>query len=259
MVRKNAKIFLPSSILLFLILLFIKPKLPSPSHIDNSILEKYPQQEKIEIPEIQTKYRDFTYQIDPLYSYEIYGLVVSEYTSHNWMDVTHKKDPANTRDLCLVWGDNIKTDAYRKVKYSHGEFTCYYSYNKAIEPPFNGQLLSNNHLIPENEEVEKKIASIKVGDQVKIQGYLVNYKITDENKNQSAYRNTSITREDTRNGACEIIYVKDIEIIKRGNYAYYLLKDFLKFSIVIFLGYSIVKFFSSNINASKKYIKTKRL
>jgi hypothetical protein len=230
------------SLIIYLLLLFVKPKLSDLPQIQKPVMDNNPTQNALNISPIQTVYGKYTYDITPLYSYEIYGIVVSEYSSHNWLDLTHKKDPANTRDLCLVWGENVKSGAYQKVKYSHGEFTCYYSYRLNIDPPFNGFYFSNNHLIPKNEDIERKIGGINIGDQVRISGYLANYKITDENGRESTSRNTSITRNDARNGACEIIYVTEIEVLKRGNIIYFALKKYLPILIIASFGYIIFKF-----------------
>jgi hypothetical protein len=128
------------------------------------------------------------------------------------------------------------------VRFKHGEFTCYYSYNQPIDPPFNGTLLSNNHLIPSDRNIERKMAGVNIGDQIRIKGYLANYKTTDENGRETGWRNTSISREDVRNGACEIIYVNEIEIIKRGNFIYFILKKSIPIFIFLILGFLIVKF-----------------
>ncbi len=68
---------------------------------------------------------------------------------------------------------------------------------------------SNNHLIPNDDAVREKIHNIKEGDYVRIEGYLVNIY---GQKNDGHYFkwNTSTTRSDTGNGACEIIYVTNV-------------------------------------------------
>jgi hypothetical protein len=50
---------------------------------------------------------------------------------------------------------------------------CLYRYT-TNNITFNGNELSNNHLIPKNPEVEKKILAINSGDQIRIVGKLVN-------------------------------------------------------------------------------------
>lgn len=231
------------SLVLYTASLFLKPPLPGISAINNSVIVVNPTQNEVNIPPIKTKFGDYTYEISPLYSYEIYGLVAADYTSNNWLDITHKKDPANTKDVCVVWGDNISSNAYKKVKYKHGEFTCYYYFNKRFEPPFNGKLISNNHLIPKDKSIEKRIASVNIGDQVHIRGYLANYTIADGNGRQISSRNTSTTRDDSGGGACEIIYVNEIEVIGRSGAVYYTLKAVLPFVLLFCMGYFLIKSF----------------
>lgn len=72
---------------------------------------------------------------------------------------------------------------------------------------------SNNHLIPCDRKVKKSIKSIKEDDYVKIDGYLVNIYAT---KSDGSYRywNSSTTRTDSGDGACEVIYVKNVTWLK---------------------------------------------
>lgn len=72
--------------------------------------------------------------------------------------------------------------------------------------------ISNNHLIPANDEIYKDIISIRKGECVKIQGYLVtvNYRMN----NMYYTASSSISRKDSGMTACEIIYVTDITWLK---------------------------------------------
>ena len=49
------------------------------------------------------------------------------------------------------------------------------------------------------------------GDQIHLKGYLVTY------SHGGGTRGTSLTRDDTGNGACETIYVTDINILRKAN------------------------------------------
>ena len=74
--------------------------------------------------------------------------------------------------------------------------------------------------MPANSDVWRKLRGLRVGDVVKLDGMLVNL----ENP-EVGTRTTSLTRDDTGAGACEIIYVevRDDQIAavpgekKRGN------------------------------------------
>ncbi len=243
LIKKLSPKLLLFSLLLYIFLLIYKHPLPNNSDIVKPVINIAPMQNKIKLPPIHLDFKDFNYEIIPDYSYEIYGLIVEQYKSTNILDVHHKKDPVNTRDLCLVWGENITNGSYKKVKYSHGEFTCFYRWNKPLNPPFNSTSFSNNHLIPANIEVAKKINKPNIGDQVRVKGYLASYKVYSKAGKEITGRGTSITREDSGNGACEVIYVTEIEVLKSSNRIYYFLKRILPYFITIIIVATLVIFF----------------
>ncbi|MDO8558142.1 MAG: hypothetical protein Q7S09_03055 [bacterium] len=196
---------------------FYKPALPSTAEILPAVLENEPKQEAVVVEPNKIDIKGYAYTLMPHYSYELYGLVVSLYDADNIFDFTHKNDPGNMKDICVVWGDNIKSGAYKKVKFSSGEFTCFGRWEQDFSPPFSGLSGSNNHLIPADENVAHRIRNVIIGDQVRVQGYLADYRVQMKGGQTLYTRNTSTTRTDTGNGACEVVYVTDIEILKKGN------------------------------------------
>ena len=87
---------------------------------------------------------------------------------------------------------------------------------------FNNNEFSNNHLIVNDPETEKKISSLSTGDQIKIKGKLVNVSATNlgqpgEFDPEYFQINSSTQREDSGVGACEVIYVESIDILEKGN------------------------------------------
>lgn len=151
-----------------------------------------------------------TYFIEPLYDYTLYGLVVS-LKQHDGNTGLHKawNDHLNVADLCVVWSDTAFSPHLNKIEFWNGQFTCFFqTSDRQAWKNFNGAQLSNNHLITDNEYLRAKINDIGIGDQIKISGWLANY----QNKNGNK-RGTSIVRTDTGNGACETIYVNDVQIL----------------------------------------------
>jgi hypothetical protein len=57
--------------------------------------------------------------------------------------------------------------------------------------------------------MRRKIKQVRIGDQVRIRGWLVNY-----SNDEGFSRGTSTTRDDTGNGACETIYLQDFDILR---------------------------------------------
>ncbi len=124
------------------------------------------------------------------------------------------KDFLNLRDLCVIWGNNVNSEIYQKLKFSSDSWTCWVSSDSyAIWEKFNMNQLSNNHLLVEDEQIKKKLMSTEIGDHVQIKGMLVSYK----NLNNGYQRASSITRNDTGNGACETIFITSFKLIKKAN------------------------------------------
>lgn len=65
---------------------------------------------------------------------------------------------------------------------------------------------ANMHLIAATDAIERRIDSARVGQVVKLSGYLVDVKTAD-----GWSINTSLTRDDTGDGACEVIWVESFE------------------------------------------------
>lgn len=204
-----------ASLLILVALLSYGRPLPAPHDILPEIARGAPTQENLSSAESRTLVvSEYAYTIVPKAAYTIDGLVVSLHKSDSFLDVTHEHDPLNTIDLCVVWGPNITTNGYRKVSYKSGDFTCFYKWTTEEDPPFSGQFLANNHLVPATGAIAAFIQDIEIGDQVRLSGKLADYTVAKDGITLGR-RNTSLTREDTGNGACEIIYLTEARILKK--------------------------------------------
>lgn len=154
------------------------------------------------------------YSVAPVADYEITGLVVSRHDADTWWDWIHaaSNDHLNVVDLCMVWGANAASGAYEKISFSSGQFVCYYqSRDMEALAPANVRALSNNHLLTENTDVARRLRNVRVGDQVRLEGQLVSYS---HNAGFAFTRGTSTTRDDTGNGACETLFVRELEVLR---------------------------------------------
>lgn len=161
----------------------------------------------------------YAYTVSPVAEYEIWGMVVSSHYAGSFLDVAHEraKDYLNIKDLCLLWGKNLETGAFRKLKFWNRDFTCYYSWTEPESGrAFSPAHISNNHLITADRSLRRTIRSVRRGDQVHFSGWLAAY----GHKGTAAMRGTSTTRNDTGGGACETVYVNQFEIIQRANAAW---------------------------------------
>ena len=191
--------------------------LPDASLIDETIKASEPVQAASDRPVFTTIIKGYTYTLTPRAVYDISGLVVSQHRGDALVNIGHKADPGNIKDVCVVWGEAITNGSYRKMKYVSGEFTCSFSWSGGLTPPFNLEKISNNHLIPADATVARRIRNIRIGDQVRMQGLLVDYAVT-ENGRAIFTRRTSLTRSDTGNGACEILYVTEVSVVRAGSH-----------------------------------------
>ncbi len=66
---------------------------------------------------------------------------------------------------------------------------------------------ANMHLIPSTREIGKIIKNVRTGHVVALEGYLVKVDSQD-----GWWWKSSLTRNDTGNGACEVVWVNEVEI-----------------------------------------------
>jgi len=66
---------------------------------------------------------------------------------------------------------------------------------------------ANMHMIPATDEIKHRLDKVRVGQVVALRGYLVRVQSPD------GWRwNSSMTRRDTGNGACEVVWVSDVTV-----------------------------------------------
>ncbi|MDJ0738275.1 MAG: hypothetical protein QNJ91_01080 [Gammaproteobacteria bacterium] len=189
--------------------------LPEPEFFDSRIVEA-PRQTKTRTAEFAVAAGDQRYRIKPLYDYELDGMVVSMSHAHSFTDIYHAEwqDFLNLKDICVIWGDNVRSAVYRDMDFDNTTWTCWASWpNAAVGRRFREDALSNNHLLADRPEVQQAILAARPGDQVRLRGHLAEYR----NPANGFVRGTSISRHDRGNGACETVYVERFEIVRAAN------------------------------------------
>jgi hypothetical protein len=66
---------------------------------------------------------------------------------------------------------------------------------------------ANMHMVPADSRIKQKLKRLREGDIVELEGYLVRADAKD-----GWHWVSSLTREDSGNGACELVWVKDISV-----------------------------------------------
>lgn len=245
-IKRFLKVIWLLSLITLIFAFFGKDNLPSTDKI-NSKLSQSPLQSKIQKSDIKVKDGEFDYNITPKYNYELWGLVVSQHDSRSFIDLYHKRDPFNTKDVCVFWGENVKNGVYEKMKFSSGDWSCQFQFkdNTSQEwSKFDQSGGSNNHLLPSNNQIALKIKNTSIGDQVHMKGYLVEYTVSKDGQIVSK-RGTSTVRTDTGNHSCEVIYVTDYEIVSKGNIFYHDLFKWSKYLLLITSIIIVVLFFAT--------------
>lgn len=162
--------------------------------------------------------------------YSLAGVVVAKNTNFWFRDVMRNDfDDICWMDLGIAWGDLSKDPkTLHKVWEIKSQKTLGQSRRLTWYTPdlrkspwsldYVSNHMSHTHLIPATANVMKALRSIKKGDVVKLDGYLVDI-YTDKTK---LIARTSLSRYDTDptsrgSGACEDMYVKQVQI---GNKIY---------------------------------------
>jgi hypothetical protein len=213
MLHQKIKYFLVIDLLFMLIAFWRVGELPHSVDLDASLLNE-PVQTQVRQVAFKTKVKDVEYTIQPLFEYDLVGLVVSKHNADTWWDHLHREwnDKLNIVDLCVVWGNNARNGAYAEVDFSSGQFTCNFrTTSDEVFAAFDQTAISNNHLLTDNSRIAKQLGNVRIGDQIHFHGHLVEYS---HHQGMEFKRGTSTVRTDSGNGACETVFIDYFEVIK---------------------------------------------
>jgi hypothetical protein len=186
------------------------------------------------------KYRGKTYIVRPVAEYELWGLVASRNNPRSIMDAYHDWTSVDTRDLGIIWGKNLRNNDFHRVKIRNSSWQVHWRYPHGVT--FYNDSISNNHLITGDPAVRSAIGRVQRGDQIHMKGMLVNYRSGDE---PGSWRRSSTSRTDTGNGACEVVYVESIEVLKAATPEWYLVYRIGWWAVLALLGVKVVLFIAS--------------
>ena len=158
-------------------------------------------------------FNDVEYLIEPEFEYDITGMIVSfRHHDENYSRM-HRlaNDHLNMLDVCVVWGDNTRGAMLHKIDFWNGLFTCNaWTRDRVAWDSFDMNQLSNNHLLSADDYVRNRVRDVRIGDQIRVRGYLASY------TSPAGKRGTSTTRTDTGDGACETLYIERFEIVRQA-------------------------------------------
>jgi hypothetical protein len=112
-------------------------------------------------------------------------------------------------DFALGWGAMSDDKVLAAISISQSKRFYYWHVNEYPIPREEIESNSaNTHLIPSNSTIEKRLKAVRPGAVVHLRGYLVKAEAND------GWRWTSsLSRNDTGSGACELLWVQTVETL----------------------------------------------
>jgi len=209
-----AKIALLASLALIPLSLWHRGDMPAAAKVLPS-LDEAPRQTATNAAPFDISARGQRYTITPRFKYELDGMVVSTHDSSSPSDKVHAeaKDHVNVVDLCVVWGSTLREEMHKEYNYNNNETFCFASPKSEKSRLFDLATMSNNHIVTNSPSVAAELRKLRPGDQIHLSGLLVNYSRKDEGGG-SWTRVTSTVRTDTGDGACEVVFISELEMLR---------------------------------------------
>lgn len=112
-------------------------------------------------------------------------------------------------DLAVGWGPMSDTRVIEALDIAQG--ARFYTWRHEREPPLPTRTIAthsaNWHIVPGSAEVERQLERVRRGDLLDFEGLLV-----DLGRDDGGSARTSLRRDDSGAGACEIIWVERLSI-----------------------------------------------
>jgi len=139
----------------------------------------------------------------PQANYRIYAMIMSKKRYYFGWD-----GEIAPYDLALAWNELMLPENQKGISYTQSNRWYYYDYNEKfpLSPYYIPVHSANHHIIPANKNVFSAIDKARNREKIYMEGYLVY--ISGTVGNGTVHWNSSLTRNDTGAGACEIFYIK---------------------------------------------------
>jgi hypothetical protein len=117
-------------------------------------------------------------------------------------------------DLALAWGPLLSPPYAGKISYS--QFSRFFFWRTSDAGLDRGTIVShaaNVHVIPANSRLRRVLRAVSKGDDVRLEGWLVDVDGVDD---ASFHWGTSTTRDDEGPGSCETVYLTRLTVGERA-------------------------------------------
>jgi len=144
------------------------------------------------------------YRIIPLQAFALEARVLG--AEHYRFDRGSEIAPV---DLVLGWGPMSDSRVLASIDISQSNRFYFWRAQAFPIPRREIEIHSANmHMIPANGDIEHALKQVRTGHVVRLSGYLVEVDADD-----GWHWRSSLSREDTGNGACELVWVEDLQVI----------------------------------------------
>lgn len=141
------------------------------------------------------------YALQPLQNFALAARVLASERYH-----TGREADLSPLDLALGWGPMSDGTVLEKISISQsGRFYHWRVQELPIPRRDIERSSANMHMIPADDVIAGKLKALKPGQTVRLEGWLVEARAPDGWRWRS-----SLTRDDTGNGACELVFVRDV-------------------------------------------------
>ena len=155
------------------------------------------------------KRSDFSgdFKFTPLAHYHVYGKVMGAARYH--FDWTSSVAPV---DFCIVWGGLTEPKILRQLSIHQDFRWCFWEYGADFpyDNQYIGRNMANTHIIPGSPAIGRAAGRVRSGDWIELEGELV--RVEGTVGGGSVNWTSSLSREDTGNGACEVMYVTRLHL-----------------------------------------------
>jgi hypothetical protein len=143
------------------------------------------------------------YTITPLANFDMTARVLSRENYY-----TGREADLSPVDFAMGWGPMSDSQVLSKISIAQSGRWYHWQVDAFPIPRRDIETHSANmHMIPADDSVNNTLANVRTGNIIILHGKLVRIDATDGWHWQS-----SLTRDDTGDGACEVIYVEDLSI-----------------------------------------------
>lgn len=146
------------------------------------------------------------HRVVPLAEYAITARVLSAQRYH-----ADRESRLSPLDLALGWGNMSRKSVVDRLSISQSG--RWYHWRYSGDPPIPHREIerssANVHIVPASTDVARRLSDAEAGTVVSLRGYLI------EARGEDGWSwRSSLTRDDTGGGACEIMLVMAVEVYR---------------------------------------------